>query len=1188
MCASRMARLRSRTREARTMTQADLQKALRAIDPAAVLVSSRILERVVRDELQLPTMSWNIPHGKSYVCDRQVLFRHAEQADLELEPDQLLPDEVILLIRPDADEMSNLERKPLLLKYWRRLFHSRIHVALGASNRGKLLTAEGVRSRVEEIGQSEFEEIRQVLTQDNYLPPGADDASTYHEFAAVYLELRYFGANLLPNYFPGIRDFGRIEVLLGKDIDAAGLFAQTRLKDAPDPVLPADTRSEESQEAYWKLVRMAQSAANSGNIVKAAILRIRASRIAPAAQTLPTRREAEGDVARLSERLAAALDLGETERQEWPRYMTLLLDKADQGVHPMEARVLEDLQQVCLDHEQEVYTLDLVEFLFSGGKRPIKRKLPSQRLVRISLHLRAALAKLGRVRLSDTDRGHLTRLLQLAQTRTDVSLQSRFRPVLVTALEDVGLKPMSPLQHVAFTKMVDELLDRISSYGYLTFAELRDTISRNQLKLPDLTEPEHFVRGDPLIRLDRRLGSLLDGVYRPGEFYVRWLERFTSIKFGTWWGRTITRWVTLPLLIAWLVLFVAGFLLTFFFSAEKFPEVYTAGLVLMGPAHGEKARPEVAEGVHTPDPPALGGGLAEEVHTPDPPAPPSPLWLGWHLMILGGMTTLVLLLLQVESFRRRCWRAVRFCWYGLIATCYAAKRVLPFDALRRLSESWVFKLFYWYVFRPAIVTALVFLLWPSELLHWYGLGATYVVLAVLLNSRIGRSASEWFEDGLVRLGEVIRGGLVPGLIRFIVYAFKQVVESIEYTLFVVDEWLRFRGGDSRWSLVIRTLAGLLWAPIAFLVRFFMIVLIEPGYNPLKAPISLLAAKVMAPLTYKLMSDFAPSLVEGWPTPFKQIAWAALVAVIWHLCDVFGFLYWEMKENWALYRSNRGQLIQPAGIGAHNETMRGLLVPGFHSGTVPHLFARLRIAEKAATKSLNWNPARVNRQQLEELASALEHFVTREMVALLLQHPTWRGKKIDVGPVRLATNRIRLELGHEDHPAHPVEIEIAYQTGWILASVRSVGWLETQEPAAVRVFAICLAYLYRRANVDLVREQMLGQLDMPASSLQLTGEGLLVGASATDRTAIDLREIMDDPTRGEEVRRLVFSETPIRWADWTDAWHQGGGSPHVATVVELAESLLRIPRPPAPLPLAETAPLTNGAEGVPMSEGIATA
>ena len=120
------------------MTQADLQKALRDTDPAAVLVSPRILERVLREQMRLPNMYWNIPHRQSFVCNRQVLFRHAEQADLELEPDQLLPDQVILLARPDAEELSDLERKPLLLKYWRRLFHVRVHVALSKASGGQL------------------------------------------------------------------------------------------------------------------------------------------------------------------------------------------------------------------------------------------------------------------------------------------------------------------------------------------------------------------------------------------------------------------------------------------------------------------------------------------------------------------------------------------------------------------------------------------------------------------------------------------------------------------------------------------------------------------------------------------------------------------------------------------------------------------------------------------------------------------------------------------------------------------------------------------------------------------------------------------------------------------------------------------------------------------------------------------
>src|SRR5262245_47982496 len=159
------------------MNLAELQKTLREVDEAAVLVSPRILERVVRDACALPSFSWNVPHWKTFVANRQQLFRHAEQADLELQPDQLLPETVILLARPSNDELSWTDRsrdageKPrLLLKYWRRLFHARVHLALMERQQAGLLTAEGVAARAEELGRTLFEEVRAVLVKDEYLP----------------------------------------------------------------------------------------------------------------------------------------------------------------------------------------------------------------------------------------------------------------------------------------------------------------------------------------------------------------------------------------------------------------------------------------------------------------------------------------------------------------------------------------------------------------------------------------------------------------------------------------------------------------------------------------------------------------------------------------------------------------------------------------------------------------------------------------------------------------------------------------------------------------------------------------------------------------------------------------------------------------------------------------------------------
>src|SRR5262249_15788248 len=156
--------------------------------------------------------------------------------------------------------------------------------------------------------------------------------------------------------------------------------------------------------------------------------------------------------------------------------------------------------------------------------------------------------------------------------------------------------------------------------------------------------------------------------------------------------------------------------------------------------------------------------------------------------------------------------------------------------------------------------------------------------------------------------------------------------------FKVDEWLRFRGGDSRLAMIARVILGVIWFPISYLARFNMVVLIEPCLNPVKFPVCALATKVilgLLPVIYAwLRAVFTPMLGE-----FGTCALATWL-VFW-LPDVFGFLFWEMKENWSLYRSNRGPTPEPVLIGTHGETMRRLLQPGFHSGTIPKLFARLR-------------------------------------------------------------------------------------------------------------------------------------------------------------------------------------------------------------------------------------------------------
>src|SRR5262249_40878672 len=159
----------------------------------------------------------------------------------------------------------------------------------------------------------------------------------------------------------------------------------------------------------------------------------------------------------------------------------------------------------CIDAERDVYKLDLVEWVLSAGQKPIKRPLPSQRLVQITRHLRQASLRIPAARLSDNDRQHLTRLMQTALQNSEEHLRARFRPNFEDALRHVGIVPRNPPEETAYRKIIEELLDRITAVGFFTFGDLRDTLSRNSLKMQDLADPQEFVKGDPLLRLDRRL-----------------------------------------------------------------------------------------------------------------------------------------------------------------------------------------------------------------------------------------------------------------------------------------------------------------------------------------------------------------------------------------------------------------------------------------------------------------------------------------------------------------------------------------------------------------------------------------------------------------------------------------------------------------------------------------------------------
>ena len=75
--------------------------------------------------------------------------------------------------------------------------------------------------------------------------------------------------------------------------------------------------------------------------------------------------------------------------------------------------------------------------------------------------------------------------------------------------------------------------------------------------------------------------------------------------------------------------------------------------------------------------------------------------------------------------------------------------------------------------------------------------STFLLLSAGLNTRFGRAVTEALLQSLANFYELLRAGLLPGLLRLLLWAFKQVTDGLEYLLHTVDEWLRFRQGDSQ-------------------------------------------------------------------------------------------------------------------------------------------------------------------------------------------------------------------------------------------------------------------------------------------------------------------------------------------------------------------------------------------------------
>ncbi len=1108
----------------------DVERSFRVRDPSLFFVLPRVLRRVLRHELEITSPWVRIPHRKSYVIARDRLLWLVAPDELGIESTAQVPDRAILLAQPEEDRWHQFDRERLLRYYWRLAFHGRIDAAVWEKTSSRSMTAAELRYRIDQLGQEQFDEIRSVLRQENYLIHPQDQRNIYAEFVAVYSELTAFAPALARLYFPSLTQPERILKLIQEDCNTSRILEQTRPRElalpwVPEPAGPgsspavvalqtAESRVSPSKWRFRWFTRSAERLKEKGNAIRSAVQRRRAQQFAPPVSAEENAQLLQLDLADFSRRLQAALELDDQQAHRWQEMCGELLVHANEGYWNANARLLYDLQKVCIDHERDLYRVDLARWLRSFGRLPLRRPLPDMKLVLMAKHLRTAARRIGAVRISPEHRTELDHLLHHAAERAEELMRRLLEPQLRETLLEIGLVPQNVVEQAAFQKLIAEMVDGVVERGFISLGHLRDAVSRGHLKLPDLTGPREFFWGDALLRADRRLAVQLDGVYQPGPFYLRWLQRLSSLFFATRPGRFLTQYLVLP--------FGGAFI----------------GL----------------KGVEF---------LSEEAHhfleTPK-------LHLYSHeLMFAVGMVLLGLI--HWPAFRQGIWLILRSSWLLIRGVLLDIPRFLyRLPGVALFLKSLPALLFRRYMLTPLAITLVVWNALPA--LGFYDEPNPWLAMGVLvgtflaLNSRVGRDSEELFWEWLGRIWHHIRVTIVIGLFNLIVDLFRQIMDALERVLYAVDEWLRFRSGESSLSLGIKAVLGLVWGIVQGIIRFCVTLLIEPQINPIKHfPVVTVSHKLILPLAFVIDKPIA-AFTD--PITAKAIA----TTIVTCIPGIFGFLAWELKENWRAYAANRPATLKPTIIGHHGETLLRLLKPGFHSGTIPKLFARRRRAARKSQHRPELSKHSRYDEKLHHEATAIQHFVERDFLGLLKLSRHFQTSLLTVDGVELSTNRITVRIARGDESL-PLRLTFAEQSGWLIAGVQEAGWSRELTPDECTVLATALAGLYHQAAVDLVREQIESELGRPAHPYDIAEAGLIVWP--TRSYDVEVHFPLDDrpliAPRPRSVARLanlnplpagalIFTEHPVSWTDWVEFWdrEQSAEQPPAGLLVDV--TLLR--------------------------------
>jgi hypothetical protein len=298
---------------------------------------------------------------------------------------------------------------------------------------------------------------------------------------------------------------------------------------------------------------------------------------------------------------------------------------------------------------------------------------------------------------------------------------------------------------------------------------------------------------------------------------------------------------------------------------------------------------------------------------------------------------------------------------------------------------------------------------------------------------------------------------------------------------------------------VKSVLAAAWSVVDAGVRFCVTLLIEPQLNPIKHfPVVTVSHKLLVPMIPMVAGQLVATTGME-----KGLALTVVTFVSTCIPGVFGFLAWELKENWRLYAANRPGSLRPVQVGPHGETVRRLLLPGFHSGTIPKLFAALR-RSRGASRGSAQRRAALAEHHLHDLELEVGEFIEHECLGLVRRAAGFAGVVLRVADVALAVDRIGIAVAADALGPEPLEIEFVRRDGGIESRVRAAGWLAALDGPRQAAVRLAIAGLHRLAGADRATAAFVE----PAADPQ------------------------DRPQPGSDGLAPV---TPFPWATWRDAW-----------------------------------------------------